>query len=88
VDDVTIGGLLDILADALADRLAARVHAGDGAAVKPRLLTADQASVYLGRTREAIEHMIAAGKLPTVRSDRRVFLDVCDLDRWIQQNKS
>jgi hypothetical protein len=31
--------------------------------------------------------MIAAGKLPTVKSDRRVFLDIKDLDQWIDQAK-
>lgn len=32
--------------------------------------------------------MIAGGKLPVVRADRRVFLDVRDLDRWIDANKA
>lgn len=31
--------------------------------------------------------MIHAGKLPTVRSDRRVFLDRFDLDQWIGDHK-
>jgi hypothetical protein len=34
-----------------------------------------------------MQHMIACGKLPTVRSDRRVFLDRKDLDQWIEQSK-
>jgi excisionase family DNA binding protein len=81
----------DTLLDALADRVATRVReqlAGHGAAIKPRLFTAEQAAVYLGRTKEAVEHMIAGGKLPVVRPDRRVFLDVQDLDRWIDANKA
>lgn len=83
---------LDALLDALADRVAAKVRAEvaqDGvAAVKRRLFTVEQAAVYLGRTTEALQHMIASGKLRAVRADRRVFLDLKDLDRWIEQNKA
>jgi excisionase family DNA binding protein len=46
--------------------------------IRPRLFTVEQAAVYIGRTKDAIQHMIANGKLPVVRSDRRVFLDVKD----------
>ena len=52
-----------------------------------RLLTVEQAATYLGRTRNAVEHMVSCGKIPRVKSDRRVFLDVKDLDEWIQDNK-
>jgi hypothetical protein len=31
--------------------------------------------------------MVASGKVPTVRSDRRVFVDVEDLDVWIREHK-
>ena len=58
-----------------------------GAPVRPRLLSVEQAAIYIGRTTEAVQHMIASGKLPTVRSDRRVFIDVRDLDAWIEDNK-
>jgi len=53
-----------------------------------RLLSVDQAAVYLGRTPRAVRHMIQQGALPTVRHDRRVMLDVRDLDQWIEQNKT
>ena len=52
-----------------------------------RLLTVEEAAAYLGRTKEAVQHLIAAAKLPVVKSDRRVFLDIRDLDIWIEQNK-
>src|SRR2546425_130598 len=61
---------LDVLIDALAERVAAKVverTQPGGAPVKPRLLTVDQAAVYIGRTKEAVQHMISGGKLPTVR---------------------
>ncbi|MBM3773964.1 MAG: helix-turn-helix domain-containing protein [Acidobacteria bacterium] len=57
------------------------------AAVKPVLLTVEQAAAYLGRTKEAVQHLIAERKVPVVRADRRVFLDARDLDQWIEQNK-
>lgn len=82
--------ILDLIIDALASRVAAKVaeHTQDGALpLKPRLLTVEQAAVYLGRTKEAVQHMISDGKLPTVRSDRRVFIDLRDLDAWIEENK-
>lgn len=34
-----------------------------------------------------MQHMVAEGKIPTVRSDRRIFIDVQDLDRWIAEHK-
>jgi len=84
---------LETLLDALAERVAAKLRAelagnGSTGTVKTRLLSVEQAAVYLGRTKEAVQHMIAAGKIPAVRSDRRVFLDSEDLDRWIQNNKA
>lgn len=57
------------------------------APVQPRLLTIAQAASYVGRSKGAVQHLIAAGKLPTVRADDRVFLDVRDLDEWIEKNK-
>lgn len=81
--------LMDALANRVADEVCARLsERSTGATVKPRLMTVEQAATYLGRSKEAVEHMIASGKLPTVRSDRRVFLDIRDLDRWIEENKT
>jgi hypothetical protein len=31
--------------------------------------------------------MVSSGKVPTVRADRRVFVDVEDMDRWITEHK-
>ncbi len=84
---------LDAVIDALAEKVAVKVcdhlaRDSRAAGMQPRLMTVEQAAVYLGRTPEAVQHMIAAGKIPTVRADRRVFLDREDLDGWIQQNKA
>jgi excisionase family DNA binding protein len=84
-----MNALMDALAKRVADEVCARLSQGStGAAVRPRLMTVEQSAAYLGRSKEAVEHMLAGGKLPTVRADRRVFLDVRDLDRWIEQNKT
>ena len=34
------------------------------------------------------QHLIASGKLPCVKADRRNFLDVRDLDAWIESSKA
>jgi excisionase family DNA binding protein len=86
------GFSLDALLERMAEKVAERLQNGDqgGSAngeVRPRLLTVEQAAVYIGRTKDAVHHMIAGGKLPTVRSDRRVFIDMRDLDAWIEENK-
>ena len=80
------GALIDVLAERVAAKVVERTQQG-AAPVKPRLLTVDQAAVYLGRTKEAVQHMVSSSKLPAVRSDRRVFVDVLDLDAWIEDNK-
>jgi excisionase family DNA binding protein len=81
--------LLDVLADRLAEKLYAKLaQDGAGAPVRPRLLTVEQAAAYLGRTKEAVQHMVGSGKLPVVRADRRLSFDVRDLDGWIERNKT
>ena len=52
-----------------------------------RLFNVAQAAEYLGRTPDAVKHLIAEGSLRAVRCDRRVFLDRADLDRWIEEHK-
>jgi excisionase family DNA binding protein len=83
---------LESLLEALADRVAAKLEprmTGAAAPIspQPRLLSVERAAAYLGRTKASVQHMISAGTLPVVRADRRVFLDVHDLDRWVEANK-
>jgi excisionase family DNA binding protein len=56
------------------------------AAITPRLLTVDQAAVYLGRSKASVQHLVAQRRIPIVREGRRIFLDVRELDRWIAVN--
>ena len=80
--DLTFDRLLELLAEKLANRLSQ-----EPGRLYPRLMTVEQAATYLGRTPEATQHLASSGKIPTVRSDRRVFLDRIDLDKWIEDNK-
>lgn len=85
---MTNGFSLESLLDALADRVAERVSQRLGpASLGTRLLTIEQAALYIGRSVEAVRHMVTAGKVPTVRADRRTQIDIRDLDRWIEINK-
>jgi excisionase family DNA binding protein len=81
-DPLSFDRILELLADRLASRLVA-----EPLRLYPRLLSIDHAAVYLGRTREATQHLVSSGKIQTVRTDRRVFLDRLDLDRWIEEHK-
>ena len=82
-DGLSFDRLLEILAEKLATRLSQ-----EPGRLYPRLLTIDQAAIYVGRTREALQHLASSGKIPTVRAARRVFLDRLDLDKWIDENKT
>ncbi len=60
---------------------------GGSKRIEQRLLTVKQAAQYLGRSEASVQHLIAKGTLRTFRADRRVQLDVQDLDRWIADHK-
>ena len=52
-----------------------------------RLLTAQQAAEYIGRSEQAVRHLIFQRDLPVVRNGRCVRIDRKDLDIWIENNK-
>lgn len=56
--------------------------------IKPRLLSIKEASAYLGRSVPSLRALIWAGNLPIVRVDRRIHLDLFDLEKWIEQHKT
>ena len=55
--------------------------------VQKRLYSVREAGAYLGRTPNAVRELIWKGKLPSVRFDRRIFLDRQDLDTFIEGHK-
>ncbi|SPE32051.1 hypothetical protein SBA6_170009 [Candidatus Sulfopaludibacter sp. SbA6] len=77
-----------LVKEAVAETVSQLARDGGSAPVKRRLYTVEESAVYMGRSLEAMQHMIGAGKIPTVRLDRRVFIDVRDLDRLIDQSKT
>lgn len=82
-----LNAILGLLADQLAEKVSQALQSSNPQTIAPRLLTVEQAAIYLGRTKDSVQHMAAIGKLPVVRTDRRVFLDRKDLDAWIEANK-
>ncbi len=77
---------------ALAAELAARIvpqiqHDNRTARPTARLLTLKEAAAYIGRTEQAVQHLIHRRELVVVRRGRRVHVDRGDLDRWIEANK-
>ena len=78
---------LDGLAKRVADQVCEQLGNGRTGPRTARLLTVEQAAEYLGRSKGAVEHMVALGKLPRVKSDRRVFIDIRDLDVWVEDHK-
>ena len=86
---LTIDALLDALAARVAEKVRAELaQASNSGAIRPRLLTVEQAAVHLGRTEEAVRHLIASGRLRVVKIDRRVQVDMQDLDRLIEASKT
>jgi excisionase family DNA binding protein len=79
--------LIEELAEKVVAKLSKEHPTSPCSDVQPRLLTVEQAATYIGRTPTAVQHLVSDGQLSTVRSDRRVFIDVRDLDRWIDDNK-
>jgi excisionase family DNA binding protein len=83
---------LDEIVDRLAALIAVRVQSRIGVSagkgrIAARLLTVKEAADYVGRTEQAVQHLIHKRELIVVRRGRRVHLDRADLDRWIDANK-
>lgn len=80
----------EALLDALAEKVAARLQGRLRVEAKPapRLMDVEHAAAYLGRSTHSVRHLIATKKLPVVKLDERVFLDVRDLDQAIEKAKT
>ena len=74
--------------EAIATGVAAKLRASpESARIAPRLLSIGKAGEYLSRSAHSVRHLIKAGKLPVVKIDNRIFLDIRDLDRAIEKSK-
>lgn len=84
--------LLDSFVQAIAEKVIAQIRmelSGGGLSprIQPALFTVKEAAIYLGRSEQAVQHLIFQKELPVVRVGRRVHLDRRDLDAWIENNK-
>jgi excisionase family DNA binding protein len=82
---------LDPLIEALAEAVAARILPKLAEAAPKtlrRLLTIQQAAVYLGRTPKAIQHMLSKGQLSFVRMSGRNMLDLKELEAVIENART
>ena len=78
------------MASALATEIREAVRAAmeEWRPVQSRLMTIPEAAAYLKLSIRTIKSMLSKSNLVAVRSGRRVMLDVRDLDKWIEDNKS
>jgi excisionase family DNA binding protein len=84
--------LLDSLVQAIAEKVMAKIRpelsgGAPSSRVQPALFSVKEAAVYLGRSEQAVQHLIFQRDLPVVRVGRRVHLDRRGLDAWIEKNK-
>ena len=88
--DSTLKSLVSTIAEEVAAKVKSEItfHMEHTAArVRPTLLSVKESAVYLGRSEQAVQHLIFEKQLPVVRVGRRVHLDRRDLDSWIEKNK-
>jgi len=53
-----------------------------------RLYTLKEAACYLGRSDWGMRDLIWGRKIPAVREGRKIYLDIDDLNNYIQRNKA
>jgi len=52
-----------------------------------RLYDLKEAAIYLGRPVFSVRTLIWNGHLPFIKSGRRQYIDIYDLERYIEKNK-
>jgi excisionase family DNA binding protein len=52
-----------------------------------RLFDLKEAAVYLGRPVFSVRTLIWSGALPRIKEGRKYYLDVYDMDEYIEKNK-
>ena len=85
---------LELLVSSISEQVTKRIETAllarmehEARSIQPALLNVKDAAVYLGRSEQAVQHMIFQKELPVVRAGRRVHLDRKALDAWIERNK-
>jgi hypothetical protein len=52
-----------------------------------RLLTLKDAATYMGRTVWGMRELIWKGRVPIIQDGRKIYLDIRDLDTYIEKTK-
>jgi excisionase family DNA binding protein len=52
------------------------------------MLSPESAAEYICASTDTLRDMIKNGEIPFVRNGRRYTIDRCDLDKWIETNKT
>ena len=52
-----------------------------------RLYDLKEASIYLGRPIFSVRGLIWKGALPVIKDGRKLYLDIVDMDTYIERNK-
>lgn len=55
--------------------------------IPKRLFKYAEAAVYIGRSEQAVRHLVMKKAFPVHRYDGKPMIDVRDLDAWIENNK-
>lgn len=60
---------------------------GEKPRIVPKALNSREAAAYIGRSLNAMFHLVARGEIPCVRRGRSLRFLVADLDRWLLQDR-
>lgn len=74
--------MIDAIAEAVAERLEKM------SITRQRLLPLDRAAEYLGMSENQVLNLISEGRLKPSKVDRRIRIDVRELDRLVEDTKS
>jgi len=53
-----------------------------------RLFSLQDTSIYLGRSINGVRQMLWDGKMPFIKDGKRIFIDLKDIEIWIEKNKT
>jgi len=79
--------------DAFGEAISAAVESGLRKALNisevtnRRVLSAEEAAIYIGLSRREVYNMIANKQLRTIKHGKRTMLDIRDLDEWVELKK-
>lgn len=52
-----------------------------------RLFSLKEAAIYLGRSDWSVREMLWSGKLPYIKDGKKLYIDILDLEEWINRTK-